>query len=45
MREVAQLHNSLSIVGEIIDKTILEKGANHLYNKYIMPKILPYTAL
>jgi len=45
-REFAHKHaNSLAIIGSILEETILQKGAEHLYNAYLMPKILPYTAL
>lgn len=39
------LSGSLDAVLQILDKTVLQKCADVLYNKYLQPKILPYTAL
>ena len=35
--------DSFDVVAKIIEETILQKGAEHLYNKYLTPKIMPYT--
>ena len=34
--------NSLEIVTKIIEETILQKGAEELYTKYLKPKIRPF---
>jgi hypothetical protein len=36
---------ALSIVSMIIDETILTAGGDYLYDKYLLPKIRPHTAL
>ena len=36
---------SIQVVQDILSETILQKAAEHLYNKYLTPKIMPYTAL
>ena len=33
---------SLDIVTKVIEETILEKGADRLFNKYLAPKIRPF---
>jgi len=42
--EMRENSNSLSIVTKVIEETILQKAAEQLYNKYLIPKIRPYTA-
>lgn len=34
---------SFSVVEEIIESTILQKAAQHLYEKYLRPKVRPFT--
>ena len=29
----------------MLDETILEKGAKHLYSEYLKPKVRPYTVI
>ena len=35
---------SLYIVSDVLSETILKNGGDHLYNKYLQPKIRPYVA-
>ena len=35
--------NSLALIGDLIEETFLQKGAEFLYNKYLKPKIRPFT--
>ena len=35
---------SIQIVQDILSETILKNGGDHLYNKYLQPKIRPYVA-
>mmetsp|Transcript_43378 Transcript_43378/g.57426 ORF Transcript_43378/g.57426 Transcript_43378/m.57426 type:complete len:114 (+) Transcript_43378:99-440(+) len=37
--------DSLAVVSKLIEDTILQKGAEHLYNKYLQPKIMPYVSM
>lgn len=45
---LAQAHvfsMSAAVVTKVLEETVLQKAAEHLYNKYLQPKIRPYTAL
>ena len=44
MRKMADQMNVIEIVSQIIDDTFVEKGGEHLYNKYLQPKIMPYVS-
>ena len=44
MRLMADQMNAIDIVSQIIDATFVEKGGEHLYNKYLQPKIMPYVS-
>ena len=45
LRELFTNSESISIVAQIINETILQDGAEILYLKYIEPKVRPYTAM
>ena len=36
--------NAIPIVHQVLEETILQKAAEYLYNKYLTPKVRPYTA-
>ena len=37
--------NSVYVVESILDETVIQKVAEHLYNRYLQPKILPYVMM
>lgn len=37
--------DSIHLVEQVISDTILQKGAEDLYDKYLAPKTRPYTAM
>ena len=45
LRELFTKSESINIVEQIINETILQDGAQILYVKYIEPKVRPYTAM
>ena len=36
--------NAIPIVHQVLEETILQKAAEYLYDKYLRPKVRPYTA-
>ena len=44
LAKMTDFQNSIGVVSQILEETILTKGAEHLYNMYLKPKVLPYAA-
>ena len=36
--------NAIPIVHQVLEETVLQKVAEYLYDKYLRPKVRPYTA-
>ena len=39
-----QCASSISVVSQVLEETVMQKAAEYLYNKYLQPKVMPYTA-
>ena len=44
MQQALSNMNSLEVVEKILDQTVLQKVAEHAYNKYLTPKVRPFCA-
>ena len=45
LKEAKGNSDSLRVITYILNETVLQKAAEHLYNQYLAPKVRPYTAL
>jgi hypothetical protein len=45
LKQLFAASDSLQVVERILDETILDKAAEVIYLKYLVPKVKPYTAL
>ena len=43
-RLIAGQIDSIDVVSKLIEDTFIQKGGEHLYNKYLQPKIMPYVS-
>lgn len=43
--ELASFQDSIGVITQLLEETILQRGAEFLYDRYLLPKVMPYTAL
>ena len=44
LHKMKGMSESINVVTEILNETILQRGADHLYSEYLAPKVRPYAA-